>query len=330
MLELDPTDDPVWIFFDTHHRHILHLLKSSNDASNSRIRVAMDQYGWDPISSSSQSGHELSGGVEARESTGGGGGGGGRFEESEEELEVIRERFKTKDLRDGVRKLLDSSRIEGRENEEGGLGREVWGGIFELVRNLNEVVLGTLPSFWKVAKGYQEGKYQKVRFQLASHSNPRENGADVGRTLGVQKNSSSNNTTKRSPTQCRVMTSDIVQLYVSLLSQFFTLSSSTTSSSPPSNDPNATPPMPDFVPPISSALTTANYLIRILVELQDCISELGALELSNDSMESLKDLLQNVRWRFVQAVCSGWVRGTYSLLLSYSLSSLKEEVKLIR
>lgn len=46
---------------------------------------------------------------------------------------------------------------------ESSAGLEVWKLIFELVRNLNEVILQTLPSFWKVAKGYMEGKYQKVR-----------------------------------------------------------------------------------------------------------------------------------------------------------------------
>jgi len=76
---------------------------------------------------------------------------------------VMRDKLKLMDLRNGVKGLLDPNSIEGRENENGsGLGKEVWGGIFELVRNLNEVVMGTLPSFWKVAKGYQEGKYQKV------------------------------------------------------------------------------------------------------------------------------------------------------------------------
>lgn len=45
LLELDPSDDPAWIFFDTQHRHILQLLRTSAEASMSRIRVAMDQYG---------------------------------------------------------------------------------------------------------------------------------------------------------------------------------------------------------------------------------------------------------------------------------------------
>lgn len=38
LLELDPTDDPVWIFFDTQHRHILQLLQSSSDTSIARIK----------------------------------------------------------------------------------------------------------------------------------------------------------------------------------------------------------------------------------------------------------------------------------------------------
>ena len=38
----------------------------------------------------------------------------------------------------------------------------MWRLILDFVRNLNAVILQALPSFWKVAKGYMEGKYQKV------------------------------------------------------------------------------------------------------------------------------------------------------------------------
>lgn len=38
----------------------------------------------------------------------------------------------------------------------------MWRLILDFVRNLNSVILQVLPSFWKVAKGYMEGKYQKV------------------------------------------------------------------------------------------------------------------------------------------------------------------------
>ncbi|GJN92256.1 hypothetical protein Rhopal_005286-T1 [Rhodotorula paludigena] len=217
LLELDPSDDPAWIFFDTQHRHILQLLRTSAEASMSRIRVAMDQYG-----------------------------------EAEDN-----DRKQAADLGAGVASLES---LDGERMRENAAGVEVWRLIFDLVRNLDEVIMQTLPSFWK----------------------------------------------------CRVMTQDIVTLYVSLLSQFFTLSS-TTSSSPPQNrsnnpdDLNATPPMPDFVPPVSNATTNCHWLLRVLNELMECVSELGALELAGEATQTLKELVASTRWRFEEAICSGWV-----------------------
>ncbi|ORY73403.1 exocyst complex component Sec5-domain-containing protein [Leucosporidium creatinivorum] len=244
LLELDPSDDPVWIFFDTQHRHILQLLRTSAEASMSRIRVAMDQYG----------------------------------EVFEDDRKAV------SDLRACVASL---EALDGEQVRESSAGLEVWKLIFELVRNLNEVILQTLPSFWKVAKGYMEGKYQK-------------------------KNASSSTAARRSPTQCRVMSQDIVTLYVSLLSAFFTLSSSThspnTSHDAASTDPNATPPLPPFVPPNSNAAANCHWLLKTLNELTECVSELAALELAGEASASLKELVASTRWRFEEAICSSWVR----------------------
>ncbi|BGP12574.1 hypothetical protein JCM10213_004839 [Rhodosporidiobolus nylandii] len=248
LLELDPSDDPVWIFLDTQHRHILQLLRTSAEASGSRIRIAMDQYG------------EVEG----------------------------NDRKQAADLRTGVESL---ERLDGERVRENAAGVEVWRLILDLVRNLNEVIMQTLPPFWKVAKGYMEGKYQKKNASAA------------------------NAASRRSPTQCRVMTQDIVTLYVSLLSSFFTLSSSTHSptiaqnpSSNPAEDLNATPPMPLFVPPVSSSTTNCHWLLRVLNELMECVSEMSALELSGEATQSLKELVASTRWRFEEAICSGWVR----------------------
>ncbi|GAA5969236.1 hypothetical protein JCM11641_007520 [Rhodosporidiobolus odoratus] len=248
LLELDPSDDPVWIFLDTQHRHILRLLRTSAEASMSRIRIAMDQYG--------------------------------EVEEND--------RKQAGDLRAGVESLES---LEGERVRENAAGVEVWRLIFDLVRNLNEVIMQTLPPFWKVAKGYMEGKYQK-------------------------KNASSTSAARRSPTQCRVMTQDIVTLYVSSLSTFFTLSSSTHSPSGPNSQPssnpaedlNATPPMPPFVPPIASSTTNCHWLGKVLSELIESVSEMGALELAGEATQSLKELVASTRWRFEEAICSGWVR----------------------
>ncbi|GAA5873213.1 hypothetical protein JCM3774_000083 [Rhodotorula dairenensis] len=239
LLELDPTDDPVWIFFDTQHRHIMQVLRTTADASLSRIRVAMDQYG-----------------------------------------SVIRDdRRQAAVLGSCVQSLesYDGERI--RANAE---GAEVWRLILDFVRNVNAVILQALPSFWKVAKGYMEGKYQK-------------------------KSPAASPAQRRSPAQVRAMTHDIVTLYVSLLSQFFA-SPTPAALAQDASDPNATPPIPDWVPTSSNATTNSHWLLRVLNEIVDCGAELGALELSGEATQTLKDVVVYARGCFASAICSGWIR----------------------
>ncbi|SCV68475.1 BQ2448_596 [Microbotryum intermedium] len=248
LLELDPTDDPVWIFFDTQHRHILQLLRTSAEASTSRIRIAMD-HATDEMSAPDW------------------------------------DRKSAADLRTCVASL---EALDGEGVRENAAGSDVWRLIYDLVRNLNEVILQNLPSFWKVAKGYMEGKYQKK----------------------VSSNPSSHPGVRRSPTQCRVMSQDIVTLYVSLLSVFFGLSSAGASPPMPSDpaDPNALPPLPSFVPPNANATSNCHWLLRTLHEMVDCASDLTALELAGEASQSLKELVGTSRWRFEEAICSSWVR----------------------
>jgi len=106
------------------------------------------------------------------------------------------------------------------------------------------------------------------------------------------------------------MTQDILTLYVTLLSQFFTLSSTRSAPTPdPNTDPGASPLLPPFVPPIANGATNCHWLLKILNELSECQSELAGLELSAEANASLKDLMLNTRWRFEEAICAGWVRG---------------------
>jgi hypothetical protein len=38
--------------------------------------------------------------------------------------------------------------------------------VFDMVKNVSEVMMSTLPNFWKIAKGFLDGKYKKVRFHF--------------------------------------------------------------------------------------------------------------------------------------------------------------------
>ncbi|POY70342.1 hypothetical protein BMF94_6622 [Rhodotorula taiwanensis] len=241
LLELDPTDDPVWIFFETQHRHIMQLLRTTADASLIRtIGNRPRSYGL-----------------------------------------AFRVSINTMESGFGA-SLHSSSRDYGSHTDHASVGAEVWRLILDFVRNLNQVILAALPSFWKVAKGYMEGRYQK-------------------------KGTSRNAASRRSPAQVRSMTHDIVTLYVSLLSQFFSQPSAEALARD-ADDPNATPPLPDWVPTVSNATTDSHWLIRVLAEVNDCGAELGALELSGEATQTLKELVIHVRSCFEAAVCSAWIR----------------------
>lgn len=44
-----------------------------------------------------------------------------------------------------------------------GGGHEIWETIWEMVKAMSEVLLSSLPNFWKVAKNFLEGKFKRVR-----------------------------------------------------------------------------------------------------------------------------------------------------------------------
>lgn len=114
---------------------------------------------------------------------------------------------------------------------------------------------------------------------------------------------------RRSPTQCRTMASDVIRLYISLISQFFTLSDMAVISSESGHGTT----VPPFVPQSSNSLTTAYYLARILSEIQDCANEVLAMDISPDANSGMKSLLESTRWRFEGALTGVWLRGLYQI-----------------
>ena len=93
------------------------------------------------------------------------------------------------------------------------------------------------------------------------------------------------------------MAMDIVKLYISLVSEFFTLSYGN-------------------FPQNSHSLSIAHYLLKILGDIQETISELNGMEISQDN--SLKGLLDSVRCRFIDVLVNSWLRGThyYSVIVA--------------
>jgi exocyst complex component 2 len=112
---------------------------------------------------------------------------------------------------------------------------------------------------------------------------------------------------RRSPSQCRTMALDIVQLYITILSEFFKLSDVTLMASQGSNN-NVTPP---HLPSNSNSFVTAQFLMKILGEVQDSVNEVNGMEISGEAASGLKSLLESTRWRFEDILTQTWLRGNF-------------------
>jgi exocyst complex component 2 len=162
--------------------------------------------------------------------------------------------------------------------------------VFDLVKNVSETMMSTLPNFWKIAKGFLEGKYKKNTPAITS---------------------------RRSPSQVRMMALDIIKLYVSLLSEFFVFSDMAVMT-PPTEGSSA-----QLLPDNSNSLTTAHYLMKILTEIQDNVNEINSMEISGDMSSSLRGLLESAKWGFEDVLTHAWVRDAHSFcyLETWALSS---------
>jgi exocyst complex component 2 len=178
----------------------------------------------------------------------------------------------------------------------------------QLVNRLSTVLLDRLPDFWRIAKGHIEGKYSKVCMRsrrlriLIKHA-----------YFATPQHKAHG---RRQAGQARVMTIEIVKLYVSCISQFFTLSDVAIASSPNNQTANE---IPDFLPPTSNSITTCHFVSRILTEIVETSGELEGMggHVEGEKISSqvevknvLKGLAESCRWRFEEAICSAWSKGT--------------------
>lgn len=41
-------------------------------------------------------------------------------------------------------------------------GHDVWQAVLDMVKSVSEVMLSSLPNFWKISQAFMDGKYRKV------------------------------------------------------------------------------------------------------------------------------------------------------------------------
>ncbi|KAL1716688.1 exocyst complex component Sec5-domain-containing protein [Schizophyllum commune] len=150
-------------------------------------------------------------------------------------------------------------------------GEPVWIAILAMVKAVSEVLLTSLPNFWRIAKSFMDGRFKRP------------------------------SSTRRSATQCRTMAVDMVKQYIALISQFFRLSDMAVRS--PSAEKSDS-----LMPANSHSLSTTHYLLRIMGEIQETVNELNSMEISSDAGVSLRGLMESAKWTFEDVLISAWLR----------------------
>ncbi|KAG8892472.1 hypothetical protein FRB99_002694, partial [Tulasnella sp. 403] len=245
LLEIDPSEEPIWTFLDSQHEHILDTLRSNHQRLLQHV-------------------NEVRANVNA----------------SKIDADTI-----AHELQDCIVSL--SGKLSDQVISKAS-GWQVWQAIWDLVKSLSEAVISSLPAFWKVAKSHMDGKYQRQ---------PPVSGS------------------RRSPAQCRMMALDIVKLYITLISEFFTISDPAVKSSP--RDKQSLDPIvgtaATFVPFGTNSLTTCYYLGKTIGEITECINDVTAADISSDTNFSLNEFLVSARWRFEDVLCDLWLRDAQIL-----------------
>ncbi|KAH7868251.1 uncharacterized protein C8R40DRAFT_1164056 [Lentinula edodes] len=242
LIELPLTEDPAWTYLDSQYKHILEQMNKTFRISTAAVTAAFENSVFDNV------GDLLTDSLVIQ------------LRQSNSTLEAKQP--------DAVTAKL--------------VGELVWQAVLDLVKNVGEEMMESLPNFWKISNGFIDGKFKKA------------------------STSSSSSSSRRSPSQCRTLALDIVKLYISFLSQFFNLSDMAVTSSP--GIPSSNDVISTLLPSNSISFSTVHYLLKIFGEIQDCVNELNAMEISGDVSASLKGLLDSTKWRFEDVLIVAWLR----------------------
>ncbi|KAG8911204.1 hypothetical protein FRC00_006898, partial [Tulasnella sp. 408] len=247
LLELDPSEEPIWTFLDGQHKHALDSLRTTNEKYIQRLNDMRSKHNSTSVNQATIA----------------------------------------KDLETCIISLN-----EERTSEQviaKAYGWEVWQSIWDLLKAISEVVVSSLPGFWKIARAHMNGKFQRAAPPT---------------------------TNRRSPNQCRTMALDIVKQYIATVSEFFNVSDPAVKSSPKLSTPNIDPiagTTAAFVPLGTNSLTSAYFLQKILSEIAEVVHDVSAVDISSEANQGLSNLLVSARWKFEEVLCGLWERDAHLL-----------------
>jgi exocyst complex component 2 len=104
------------------------------------------------------------------------------------------------------------------------------------------------------------------------------------------------------------MALEVIKLYISLLSTFFTLSD-------PSISSKASEEVPSFVPPGTTVLAACHFAEKLVEDVNEGIGELMGVDIGSEAGNGLRNMLDSLKWRMQEVISALWARGTSPLLV---------------
>ncbi|KIR53565.1 exocyst protein [Cryptococcus gattii Ru294] len=141
------------------------------------------------------------------------------------------------------------------------------------------------------------------RCGLAGYPLPREEAFQVRNKRDSSDNIAASN---RPANTCRIMALEILKLYSSLLSQFFKLSDPAVAESTSHKD--GSHQLPSFVPAGTTVITACYFAEKLVEYVSDCAGELAVHEIVNDSGNSMKGLIESMKWKMEEVIGAAWAR----------------------
>ncbi|KAL4212827.1 hypothetical protein CU097_004625 [Rhizopus azygosporus] len=186
----------------------------------------------------------------------------------------------------------------GSEEEKLDIEQKVWRATSDLVKSLSSLLLRCLPDFWRLSKAFIEGKFaNKTSTTTISSNRKRRQGMDMNKVE-----------------QCQRMTRDIIDQYVSLLSDYFSLDQKQLEMQKV-KDGSERCIMPSFVPVNANSVYTSEYLTLIIGDLATCVNDINNINLAGEAFSGLTNLMEKARSKFIDIVCKCWERDAVSFYM---------------
>lgn len=144
LVEIQQNDEPMWIYFDAQHKHVLEQMRKTYSKAVTHIE-GEPSYGIPTMAL-------LEMGLNC--------------------LDALRKNINPLDNDQDVHTMQVALELQSAvyaiEHKQADIiiaktaDERAWQAIVEMVKGISDVMLSMLPNFWRIAKGFVDGKFKKV------------------------------------------------------------------------------------------------------------------------------------------------------------------------